>query len=149
MNETELRDRRRQSHRRKWWVSAGALFLGACGAGGPGVDAEGVVTVSLDATHVLTTPDDVERVVDLQPTNDGRVWVLNSAAPFFVVLGPNGQVERQFGEQRGGPEEFGIPVALVRGAEPADVWMYDVRRNTLILISAGGRRESLARGGAE
>lgn len=139
MNETE-RDRRQNRWRRSW-VSAGVLFLGACGAGGPGADGEGVVTVSPDAMHSLPAPDVVARVVDLQPTTDGRVWVLNSTAPYFVVLGPNGLVQRQFGREGGGPEEFGSPIALVRGADRAEVWTYDVRRNALIRISTGERRE--------
>jgi hypothetical protein len=104
-------------------------------------DGELVLTVSADAMHALGTPDVVARVVDLQPAGDGRVWVLNSIAPYFVVLGPTGQVERQFGERGGGPEEFSAPVALVRGVDPADVWTYDWGRNALIRISAGDRRE--------
>jgi hypothetical protein len=104
------------------------------------LDGESVV-VSRDAVHALATLDAVARVVDIQPTSDGRVWVLNSMSPYFVVLGPNGQVERQFGERGGGPEEFDRPVALVRGVDSMDVWTYDWGRNALIRISAGNRRE--------
>jgi hypothetical protein len=127
--------------RSRWWASAGALLLGACGADDPASDGGGAVTVSSDAVHALATLDVVTRVVDLQLTSDGRVWVLNSMAPYFVVLGPDGQVERQFGEQGGGPEEFNRPVALVLGGDPADVWTYDWGRNALIRISAEDRRE--------
>jgi hypothetical protein len=106
----------------------------------PVLDGESIV-VSRDAMHALGTLDVVARVVDIQPTSDRRVWVLNSMAPYFVVLGPNGQVERQFGERGGGPEEFDRPVALVRGVDSKDVWAYDWGRNALIRISAGDRRE--------
>jgi hypothetical protein len=90
--------------------------------------------------HALATLDIVARVVDVLPTSDGRVWVLNSIEPYFVVLGPNGQMERQFGERGDGPEEFNGPVALVRGVDPAEVWTYDWGRNALIRISPGDRR---------
>ena len=79
--------------------------------------------------------------VDLQPAGAGRVWVLNSAAPYFVVLGPDGQLERQFGDRGGGPQEFDRPVALVRGVDPAETWTYDWGRNTLIRISGEDRRD--------
>ena len=140
MHETESRERQRSS-RCRWWVVVGALLFVACGTDAPGPDGESVVTVSPDAVHALATLDLVARVVDIQPTSDGRVWVLNSVAPYFIVLGPNGQLERQFGERGGGPEEFGRPVALVRGVDPANIWTYDWGRNALIRISAGDRRE--------
>jgi hypothetical protein len=125
----------------RWWVAAGALVLAACGAGDSASNGEGAVTVSPEAMHTLAVLDVLTRVVDLQPTGDGRVWVLNSIAPYFVVIGPDGRVERQFGQQGGGPEEFNRPVALVRGVAPADVWAYDWGRNALIRISAVDRRE--------
>jgi hypothetical protein len=81
-------------------------------------DREGVVIVPYDAVHAPTSLDVVVRVVDIQATSDGHVWVLNSVAPYFILLGPNGQVERQFGERGGGPEEYDRPVALVRGVDP-------------------------------
>jgi hypothetical protein len=141
MNETDRSDRSSGSRCRPCWISAVALFLGACGADGPVPDRNTEVAVSPDSVHTLATLDVVTRVVDLQPTSDGRVWVLNSMAPYFVVLGPNGQVERQFGARGGGPQEFGAPLELVRGSDPSEVWTYDVRRNALIRISAGERRE--------
>jgi len=141
MNETVLRDRRRQCHRRQWRVAAGALLFGACGACGPAPDGEDVVTVSPNAMHALTAPDVVARVVDLQPMGDGRIWLLNSTAPYFILLGPDGRVERQFGEPGGGPGEFGAPVAFVLGPEPGEVWTYDVPRSALIRVSDEGRRE--------
>jgi len=141
MTETPFRD---QTRPRRWRILAGALLLSACDGGGSGSDGYVELTVSSDAFHTVATPDMVTRVVDLQPTGDGRVWLLNSQAPYFVVLGADGQVEREFGERGGGPQEFGAPIALVRGPDPADVWTYDVRRNVLIRISAGERRELAA-----
>jgi hypothetical protein len=140
MNVTESMDRPRHSHRRRRWLAAGVFLLGACGAV-DSVDADRVVTVPHDAIQVLTSLDVVTRVVDLEPTSDGGVWVLNSIAPYFVVVGPDGRVERQFGLQGGGPGEFNRPIALVRGMGPGEVWAYDWGRNALIDISAGERRE--------
>lgn len=134
-------NRPRLDRRLRPWVSAGALVLGACQPAGPTADLAGVVEVPPDAVHVLATLDVVTRVRDLQPTGDGRVWVLDTMAPYFLVLGPDGQVERHFGEQGGGPEEFDAPVALVRGADPSDIWTYDVPRNALIRVSTGVRRD--------
>lgn len=120
------------------WICA--LLFAACQPGVPASDAPEVLNVPEDAIHVVATPDVVSRVVDVQPTADGRVWILNATEPFFVVLGPDGRVERQFGERGGGPEEFGGPLALVRGTEPSAVWTFDLRRNGLIRISGTGRR---------
>lgn len=114
------------------------VVLGACGPG-ESADADHAVTVSPDAIRVLTSLDVVTRVVDLETTSDGRAWVLNSTPPYFVVVGPDGRVERQFGARGGGPEEFNAPVALVRGTGPSEVWAYDLGRNALIRISAGDR----------
>ena len=138
MTEKPFRDQRRVPG---WGIFSGALLLGACAGGDSGSTDYVELTVSSDDIHTVATPDMVTRVVDLQPAGDGRVWLLNSQAPYFVVLGPDGQVEREFGERGGGPQEFGAPVALVLGPGSEDVWTYDVRRNALIRISAGEGRE--------
>jgi hypothetical protein len=128
------------SRRSRWWVAVGAFFYGACGTDSAVPVRDGALNVPPDSVHALATLEVVARVVDIQPTADGRVWVLNSVEPYFVVLGRDGQVERQFGEGGGGPGEFNRPVALVRGADPEEVWTYDWGRNALIRISAGDRR---------
>lgn len=137
MFETTLR------HRRQYWETyAAVLLLGGCN--GDSAVSAGLPSMTVPATaiHALATPDVVARVVDLQPTEDGRIWLLNSVAPYFVVLSPDGQVEREFGERGGGPEEFGAPLALVNGM--TGVWTYDVRRNALIRISDQRRELPLA-----
>lgn len=97
------------------------------------------MTVSQDMIEILTSLDIVTRVVDLEPTSDGRVWVLNSMAPYVVVVGPDGRVERQFGLEGGGPEEFNRPVTLIAGVGQEEVWTYDWERSALIRISAEDR----------
>lgn len=140
------KDRLRHRHRQHRWLAAGLFSLGACGGDAPASDGHRAVSVSSDALQVLATLDAVTRVVDLEVASDGRVWVLNAIAPYFVVVGPDGRVERQFGLQGDGPEEFNHPVALVPGMGPGEVWAYDWARNALIRISAGARRDlALAR----
>ena len=119
----------------------GLLLLCGCEVGDPNPVVPDRLVLSTDAVHTLAKLDVVARVVDLQPTPDGRVLVLNSVSPFFVLLAPDGQVERQFGEEGGGPDEFGAPVALVRGPDQSEVWTYDVPRNALIRIVPEERRE--------
>lgn len=115
-----------------------ALLLVACG-GGP-QDGERRVEVLSEAVHVVGTSDAIARITDLQSAADGRIWVLNSIGvePFFVALGPDGRVEREFGLSGGGPAEFGAPVALVRGPT-GEVWTYDLTRHALIRISTQER----------
>ena len=127
--------------RASWWASACALLVCACDPGDAGLDGNRAITVPAEAIRTLPALDIVTRVVDVQPAEDGRIWVLNSVAPYFVVLGPDGQVERQFGERGGGPQEFDRPVALVRGVDPAEIWTYDWGRHALIRISREERRD--------
>lgn len=98
------------------------------------------VAVPADAIEVLATVEGVTRVVDMHPGPDGRVWVLNSQPPYFVVVGPGGEIQRELGQQGGGPHEFDRPVALVGIAGSTDVWAYDWVRNALIEVSPDSRR---------
>jgi hypothetical protein len=136
----EPEQRHRPGRRSRWWIAAGTFLFAACGTGAP-EDEEGRVTISSTAVHVVGTSEVIARVADLQPAADGRVWILNSTTPLFVVFGPDGQVEREFGRSGGGPAEFGFPAALVRGPDPNDVWTYDVTRHALIRLTADDRRD--------
>lgn len=99
------------------------------------------MTVSSEDVHVVGTSETIVRIADIEPGADGRVWVLNSIEPFFVLLAPDGRVEREFGRSGGGPAEFGAPLALVRGPDPGDVWTYDLLRHALIRLSREERRD--------
>ncbi len=96
-------------------------------------------TVSEDEVQVLGTSDRITRVAELLPTVDGRVWVLNTAPPYFLVFDGNGRVERSFGDEGGGPDEFGFPVGLVAGPG-GGVWTYDLLRHALTRVSGRDRR---------
>lgn len=117
-----------------------ALLLAACDASPR--DGERHVELLSEAIHTVGTSEAIARITDLQPAADGRVWLLNSVEvePFFVALGPDGRVEREFGRSGGGPAEFGAPVALVRGPD-GEVWAYDLLRHSLIRISTEERRD--------
>lgn len=122
---------------------AAGLVISACGGEEPGGEQAGASgftgKVAADAVQVLGTSDRITRVLDMVPADDGRVWVLNSASPYFVVFGSDGQVERAFGVQGGGPDEFGFPVRIVSGPG-VEVWTYDVTRHSLIRVSGEERR---------
>ncbi|HSM07246.1 MAG TPA: hypothetical protein VK858_21645, partial [Longimicrobiales bacterium] len=106
-------------------------------AAAPGDRSDRIVTE--DEVHVLGTSDEITLVAELLPGDDGRVWVMNTAAPWFLVFDSTGAVERSFGRQGGGPEEFGFPVGLVRGPD-GHVWTYDLMRHALTRISTSERR---------
>lgn len=118
-------------------LAAFALVASACtGDGGPTPSAR-TVTLTDEAIQPVATLDGVTRVVDLEATADGRVWVLNSTEPFFTVVAADGAIERAFGRQGGGPGEFDNPVTLVRGTGADEVWSYDWTRNALIRLTGG------------
>ncbi|MGI9626829.1 MAG: hypothetical protein ACR2QM_08340 [Longimicrobiales bacterium] len=111
-----------------------------CGCSSEVGDQSTVMAIPIDAIDVLSTLENVTRVVDVQPTEDEHVWVLNSQPPYFAVVGPDGEIQREFGEQGGGPQEFDHPVSLVGVPGSTDMWVYDWARNALIEISPDSRR---------
>lgn len=82
------------------------------------------IEIASDDLRVIPTPDVLARVVDVASAGDGSIWVLNSAEPFFVVLGTDGRVERSFGRRGGGPDEFDDPIGLV-STSAGQVWAFD------------------------
>lgn len=126
------------------WRGAGSVaalvLMGACGTEEPTRE-DAPVIVRPDEVRVLAMPEGLARVLDVQPAADGRIWVLNSVEPFFVVVGGDGNVERAFGGPGGGPREYGAPVALVRGPGPGEVWTYDVPRHALRRIAPEAGRD--------
>jgi hypothetical protein len=112
-------------------VFAALLLLGGCGADETARDPDAPVVVAPEEVQLLAAPEDVARVLDMEVAGDGRVWVLNSIEPFFVVVAPDGHVERTFGAAGDGPGEYGFPVGLVRGPASGEMWAYDVPRHAL------------------
>ena len=120
--------------RRTRWPLFGALALATCQPGSETVDRAVGTQVELQDVHVVPTPDVLARIVDVAPGNDGRVWVLNSVEPFFVLLQTDGQVVRSFGDRGGGPNEFDDPIKLVRGPD-GSTWTFDNLRKSFRSIS--------------
>ncbi len=122
------------------WAAAlaGCLAMGACL--GDDSDGRGLAAhrIPPDAVQILGRLEQVSRVTDMVPADNGEVWVLNAISPYFVVLGAGGQVVRAFGEEGGGPDEFGFPVRIVSGPRK-EVWTYDVMRHSLIRVSGAER----------
>ena len=113
---------------------AACLAIGACRADDLDQRDAAAHRIPLDAVQVLGRLEQVSRVTDMVPADNGEVWVLNAISPFFVVLGAGGQVVRAFGDEGGGPNEFGFPVRIVSGPGE-EVWTYDVARHSLIRVS--------------
>lgn len=116
------------------WPLVLAFALGACQPDEQPLGEPSRIDVTIDDLQVMPTPEEVARVVDVQPAGDGRVWLLNALEPFFFVLGPEGAVERRFGARGGGPEEFDDPIGLVRGPS-GQVWTFDNLRKAFRPLS--------------
>jgi hypothetical protein len=106
----------------------------ACGGGhGPGT--ESVEELPGSALTVLGSHDALARVVDLEVSADGTVWVLNGTEPFFLAFTPGGAGwVRSYGPRGRGPGEFSAPSMLVAGNHPGDVWVYEASRHVLVRI---------------
>lgn len=112
-----------------------AVVLGGCdGAevvGGRGAPIE----LSESAIEVLGGSDALAVVRDLEVSNDGSVWVLNSAEPFFVGFGPDGESLGAHGRSGRGPRDFPMPAGFVTGGWQGEVWALDLVRHAVIRVS--------------
>jgi hypothetical protein len=98
------------------------------GAGDP------VVLQTAD-THVVGTSESIALVEDIDVLHDGRVLVLNSVDPLFVLFDPNGGPVAMHGRTGGGPEEFGAPSGFVSGGFDDRSWVFDRYRHVLVEAS--------------
>ncbi|MEQ8329325.1 MAG: hypothetical protein RH859_02555 [Longimicrobiales bacterium] len=107
---------------------------------GPTTDADapddGPLEVAASDVRVLGTTPELAVVLDLEVLPDGRVWVINSAPPYFVGFDPDGTLIAAHGQEGGGPEEFRMPAGFVTGGLDGEAWTFDVRRHALIRVSA-------------
>lgn len=117
----------------------GAALLAACGP--TEVDrpqsapSSGPLDVPASAIQRFDSPESIADVVDLEVLPDGRVWVMNSVAPFFVGFGSDGSVVAEYGLQGGGPEEFRMPAGFVVGGIDEAPWVLDLQRHALVRVS--------------
>lgn len=121
-------------------AAAVLALLGACGGdAAPASDTAapgegGVLEFPASAIQRYETSEAIAEVQDVEVLDDGRVWVLNSIAPFFVAFDASGRVRAEYGAQGGGPEDFRMPAGFVAGGLDGQAWALDLQRHALIRI---------------
>ena len=114
---------------------SGAAFLAGCDVGSVGNVAGAPIELSESAIEVLGGSDSLAVARDLEVTSDGSVWVLNSAEPFFVGFGPDGESLGAHGRSGRGPRDFPMPAGFLTGGWQGEVWALDLVRHAMIGIS--------------
>ncbi len=125
------------------WLAAIACVGSAqsCGERSPDAASSGNAATSSMASvgpgplEVLATSEALATVVDLHVTHEGRVWAMNSTAPYFVGFDAEGSEVEVWGAQGGGPEEFQAPAGFVGAARDGDAWAFDARRHGFVRIA--------------
>ena len=113
-----------------WPLITVAAVSASCTANGAPASTP-VEVVPESALTVLGTHGALARVVDLQVSTEGTVWVLNETEPFFFAFAPDGGAVEVFGRRGDGPREFSQPRVLMTGTEARDVWVYELTRHAL------------------
>lgn len=112
-------------------------LVAACGTDAAPANESGEV-VPAEAVTLLGTSEDLAEIQDVQPGPDGRVWVLNSATPFFLAFREGEGVVAAHGVRGQGPGEFRAPLTLIAGGADsgaeAGVWVYDGGRHAVVRI---------------
>ena len=115
------------------WFGAAGLANCAMESVGNGTDAP--IELDESAIEVLGGSDSLAVVRDLEVASDGSVWVLNSAEPFFVGFGPDGESLGSHGRSGRGPRDFPMPAGFLAGGWQGDVWALDLVRHAMIRVS--------------
>lgn len=115
---------------------SGVALAGCVDGATVGGDPEAPIDLTAAAIEVLGRSDSLSRVRDLEVLGDGRVWVLNSGAPYFLGFGPDGELLGVHGSPGGGPDEFPLPSAFLARGWEGEAWVFDIVRHALIRISA-------------
>ena len=111
------------------------LILANCDDTAVGSGPDAPIELSESAIEVLGGSDALAVVRDLQVSSDGSVWVLNSAEPFFVGFGPDGESLGALGRSGRGPRDFPMPAGYVTGGWQGEAWALDLVRHAIIRIS--------------
>lgn len=120
------------------WVATaltGLASLAGCDGGDTGSGPGSPIDLSESAIEVLGGSDSLAVVRDLELASDGSVWVLNSAEPFFVGFGPDGESLGVHGRSGRGPRDFPMPAGFVTGGWQGEVWALDLVRHAMIRVS--------------
>lgn len=113
----------------------GAVGLAGCAMESVGDGADVPIELDESTIDVLGGSDSLAVVRDLEVTSDGSVWVLNSAEPFFVGFGPDGEFLGSHGRSGRGPREFPMPAGLLAGGWQGEAWALDLVRHAMIRVS--------------
>ena len=113
----------------------GLAALAGCDSGGVGVSLGAPIELSESPIEVLGGSDALAVVRDLEVSSDGSVWVLNSAEPYFVGFGPDGESRGAHGRSGRGPRDFPMPAGFVTGGWQGEVWALDLVRHAVIRVS--------------
>ena len=130
-----MRSAERSTPLRVATVLTGLASLAGCDGGDTGRGPGSPVDLSESAIEVLGGSDSLAVVRDLEVARDGSVWVLNSAEPFFVGFGPDGESLGAHGRSGRGPRDFPMPAGFLAGGWQGDVWALDLVRHAMIRIS--------------
>ena len=118
-------------------ATAVSIMAGLAGCESASVEVSLGVPIELSesAIEILGRSDSLTVVRDLELAGDGSVWMLNSAEPFFVGLGPGGEPLGTHGVPGRGPYDFPRPAGFVTGGWQREVWAFDLVRHAMIRIS--------------
>lgn len=98
----------------------------------PRLRADPVLTVGTPASGVSFS-----YIRDAASTPDGRVWVLDRAAPYLSLLAAGGRRETAVGHEGDGPGELRQPERI--GRTPESLWVYDGGQGRVTLFRPDGR----------
>lgn len=114
---------------------SGLASVAGCDGEGAGNEPDAPIQLTESAIEVLGGSDSLAVVRDLEVASDGSVWVLNSAEPYFVGFGPDGEALGAHGRSGRGPQDFPMPAGFLAGGWQGEVWALDLVRHAMIRIS--------------
>lgn len=113
------------------------LWLSGCDGGQLADDAdataESTQTSGADI-DVVGTSEQITAIADVVEAEDGTIWILNTADPFFLAMAPDGSILRSWGREGGGPNEFRSPRTLVLDTAGHRVWAFDGGHHALMRV---------------
>jgi hypothetical protein len=116
-----------------------AFLLGAvaaCAGEPPAQSGERAVDGAVPAggIEVVGTAEAIAHIADIAEADDGTLWILNDAEPWFIAMSPDGEVLRSWGRTGGGPNEFRNPTTLIRDAASGSIFAYDAGHHALMRV---------------
>lgn len=112
-------------------IAAAVIGVSAC-LEAPSTD--GASTTAASGVEVVGTSEMIGRIADVIEGEDGTIWVLNSTAPYFIAMSPDGTVLRSWGRSGGGPDEFRGPSTLLEDPATGQIYAYDSGHHALMRV---------------